>query len=244
MVTLAGRLKELGLSEYEAKVYLSLVALGKSGASAISAQSGVPHAKVYGALESLIRKGLVAVALEKPRKWYAQPPSTVLARLLEDKFAEMTKLKKEIDELGRRYERLPEEAVYVMKGKENFSRILRMLKKPQKYEYRIKWSFEWRPEWARLDSEFRRRGIDIRTMGPINDQTRENLRRWLRQEKIRQFPNEGAPVWFLDDEVVVITLVSSDAIMVIRDKPFVKLLKDLYLAAWEKAKPIAQKELA
>jgi len=48
-----------GLSEYEAKVYLSLIGLGSSGARKLSVNCKVPRTKVYGTLKKLIEYGLV-----------------------------------------------------------------------------------------------------------------------------------------------------------------------------------------
>ena len=48
-----------GLSEYEAKVYLSLIGLGSSRARKLSIDCKVPRTKVYGTLKKLIDYGLV-----------------------------------------------------------------------------------------------------------------------------------------------------------------------------------------
>ncbi|MBC8223764.1 TrmB family transcriptional regulator [Candidatus Bathyarchaeota archaeon] len=48
-----------GLSEYEAKVYLSLIGLGSSRARKLSINCKVPRTKVYGTLKKLIEYGLV-----------------------------------------------------------------------------------------------------------------------------------------------------------------------------------------
>jgi sugar-specific transcriptional regulator TrmB len=48
-----------GLSEYEAKVYLSLIGLGSSGARKLSINCKVPRTKVYGTLKKLVDFGLV-----------------------------------------------------------------------------------------------------------------------------------------------------------------------------------------
>ncbi|MEE8354974.1 MAG: helix-turn-helix domain-containing protein, partial [Candidatus Bathyarchaeia archaeon] len=48
-----------GLSEYEAKVYLSLIGLGNSRARKLSINCKVPRTKVYGTLKKLIDYGLV-----------------------------------------------------------------------------------------------------------------------------------------------------------------------------------------
>jgi len=49
----------LGLSEYEAKIYVSLVEAGQAKARTLSVLSGVPRTKVYSVLKKLIDLGLV-----------------------------------------------------------------------------------------------------------------------------------------------------------------------------------------
>ncbi|MBW3022798.1 helix-turn-helix domain-containing protein, partial [Candidatus Woesearchaeota archaeon] len=46
-------LKELGLTENEAKAYETLLRLGKTSASHISKESGVPYGRIYNVLSSL-----------------------------------------------------------------------------------------------------------------------------------------------------------------------------------------------
>ena len=54
-------LKALGLSEYQAKVYIALVGYGSASASEISMASKVPQNKVYSVLKELEEDGLVFV---------------------------------------------------------------------------------------------------------------------------------------------------------------------------------------
>ncbi len=54
-------LKILGLSEYQAKVYIALVGYGSASASEISMASKVPQNKVYSVLKELEEEGLVFV---------------------------------------------------------------------------------------------------------------------------------------------------------------------------------------
>ncbi|MFX1520636.1 MAG: TrmB family transcriptional regulator [Promethearchaeota archaeon] len=54
-------LKILGLSEYQAKVYIALIGYGSASASAISTASKVPQNKVYSVLKELEEAGLVFV---------------------------------------------------------------------------------------------------------------------------------------------------------------------------------------
>lgn len=63
-----------GLSEYEAKVYVSLVEAGAAKARKLSAMCGVPRTKVYGVLKKLTDMGLVVEIPEDPRKFSPKPP--------------------------------------------------------------------------------------------------------------------------------------------------------------------------
>uniref|UniRef100_A0A942YDK8 TrmB family transcriptional regulator n=1 Tax=Neobacillus citreus TaxID=2833578 RepID=A0A942YDK8_9BACI len=53
------RLKKLGFNEYEAKSYLSLVKQGPVTAYQVSKESGVPRARIYDVLSTLVDKGIV-----------------------------------------------------------------------------------------------------------------------------------------------------------------------------------------
>ena len=57
--TIVGNLTSLGLTKNEAKAYHSLVRLGKSSASIIAEDSGIPRSKVYETLGLLEKRGII-----------------------------------------------------------------------------------------------------------------------------------------------------------------------------------------
>ncbi len=63
-------LVELGFSLYEAKVYASLVRHPKATGYEVSKFSGVPRAKVYEVLESLLQKGFTFLTVEDGKQLY------------------------------------------------------------------------------------------------------------------------------------------------------------------------------
>ena len=67
--------KYTGLSEYEAKSYISLVLEGPVEARKLSMVSGVPRTKVYGTLRKLVERGLVVEMPLEPRKFYVNQPT-------------------------------------------------------------------------------------------------------------------------------------------------------------------------
>lgn len=71
-----------GLSEYEAKAYLSLVSLGSSGARKLSLYSDVPRTKVYGTLKKLIDYGLVVEIPGAPKHFVPASPDDAFGTIL------------------------------------------------------------------------------------------------------------------------------------------------------------------
>lgn len=74
-------LKSLGLTKYEALVYIALLRVMSATASEIHESSGVPRASVYPVLDQLKEKDLVSVSLSAPKRFAALPPSEAIAKL-------------------------------------------------------------------------------------------------------------------------------------------------------------------
>ncbi|MBU2561192.1 MAG: hypothetical protein KKD17_02760 [Nanoarchaeota archaeon] len=71
-------LLELGLNNYEAKVYLTLVEEGTSTAKNVSDITGIPYGKVYEIITSLCTKGFSMTLPTKPMKCKALSPQEIL----------------------------------------------------------------------------------------------------------------------------------------------------------------------
>jgi len=74
----AEALRELGLSNYEAKVFVALQQLGAGDAQEIGRVSDVPRSQVYGAADDLATRGLVEVVESSPKAY--RPVSLETAR--------------------------------------------------------------------------------------------------------------------------------------------------------------------
>jgi len=75
-------LKSLGLTKYEALVYIGLLKVASATASEIHEISGVPRASVYTVIDQLLGKGLVSVSQSAPKRFAAFPPEDAIARLM------------------------------------------------------------------------------------------------------------------------------------------------------------------
>lgn len=67
-------LREIGLTEYETKAYISLVKAGEMTANEISSSTNIPYSKVYTVLETLEKKGWIEVKGGRPRQYYPKSP--------------------------------------------------------------------------------------------------------------------------------------------------------------------------
>lgn len=143
-------LKQAGLTENEAKVYLALIDNGPSLAGQISRKTGMHRRTVYDVTEMLIKKGLIGYILRNNRRLFqASNPERIM---------EMIKEKEElvspvVDSLMEKFEVVKEkEETNFYKGKEglktvfedqlNSQEILILGASPRAYEV-LQFYFKW-----------------------------------------------------------------------------------------------------
>ena len=96
-------LQDLGLSEYEARAFRSLLRTGPTTAKDLSRASDVPMGRIYDVLNTLETYRLVrSQTASRPKKYVAVEPETALDRLLADK-------KEELETKARQYEDIADE---------------------------------------------------------------------------------------------------------------------------------------
>lgn len=97
------KLKDFGLTDYQARVYLALLDLGTATASQIPASSRVPRTRIYATMQQLHAKGLVQILPEKPLRYKAVPFARYLKTLAEDYRARALQLSENADVLAREF---------------------------------------------------------------------------------------------------------------------------------------------
>ncbi len=75
------KLVPLGLTSTEAKIYVTLIDLGRAQAGIISRKTGIHRRSVYDALERLIEKGLVSYIKENDKRFYTPADPQRLSEL-------------------------------------------------------------------------------------------------------------------------------------------------------------------
>jgi sugar-specific transcriptional regulator TrmB len=101
------KLQGIGLTEYEAKAYLSLLNAHLSTASKVSEKSIVPRTKIYAVLESLSAKGWVKIYSGVPLLFKAVDPREVFERIKQDYHGFLDSveatLKKEVKDMKEKF---------------------------------------------------------------------------------------------------------------------------------------------
>ncbi len=130
-LSLTESLKSLGLTKYEALVYIGLLKVSGATATEIHEISGVPRASVYPVLDRLIQKNLVSVSHATPRRFDAIPPEDGIDYLLETVQTDAQRAKKMLSRIYRDRslkERGDQEFIWSIRGDEHIrSRLTDLL---------------------------------------------------------------------------------------------------------------------
>ena len=122
---LAGELRKLGLTGYEAKCYVSLVKMGASDPRKVASKASVPYPSAYEALRKLQDLGWVELVTRRPAVYRARDPGTILNE-------EQSRLKVTFGALEEIYKSTPAdqaELVYTLRGKDRvLSKLVEMIR--------------------------------------------------------------------------------------------------------------------
>ena len=113
-------LSDLGLTSYEAKVFVALTQLGEASVGEIYPQADVPRSAVYGVLDKLQKKGMIEISHGKPTKYRALNPDIALGKL-ERAFTDARDYTVEaLTEIHNSAPvDIPTDAIWVIKGEKN-----------------------------------------------------------------------------------------------------------------------------
>ncbi|MDQ3379878.1 MAG: TrmB family transcriptional regulator [Actinomycetota bacterium] len=88
-------LSDLGLTNYEARVYLALTRRGSSTASETARVAGIPRQRIYDVLSSLVGRGLASTRPGQVTKYVASAPEEAIERLVSDHRTRLEELERE-----------------------------------------------------------------------------------------------------------------------------------------------------
>ena len=164
-------LKELGLDQSEAAIYVSLYKYGTSTVLELSRNTKIDRSKVYRRLEDMRDIGLVNEVIDGKRKSYQATGLNMLEKLLKRKEKKVTDLKEVYDDVklylsGNIGLNDPETKVLFYRGKDGLKQMiwnnLRSKKECVGYTYRRVSEYVGKRFVERWRDEFIRRGIRFR----------------------------------------------------------------------------------
>jgi sugar-specific transcriptional regulator TrmB len=112
---LADKLSVLGLSPYEARAYIALVAHGYGNAEVIATTAQIPRTSSYKILQSLEDKGFAIATVGRPKIFKPEPPKNIYEKFrndLEETFKKLTLLHEIVHDRG-----MPQ-LIFTIAGKE------------------------------------------------------------------------------------------------------------------------------
>ncbi|MCC7552792.1 hypothetical protein KO317_03985 [Candidatus Micrarchaeota archaeon] len=100
------KLKALGLSDPEVKIYVALLKSGPLSASQLSKKTGMYRPYVYDTLENLIGKDLVTYTIRKSKKEFECAPPSALKKLLKKEQDQLKQKQGVVDSLVPKLEKI------------------------------------------------------------------------------------------------------------------------------------------
>lgn len=92
-----------GLTEYQARVYLTLLDLGTATASQIPPLSRVPRTRIYATMQQLHEKGLVEILPESPLRYKAAPFADFLRSIADDHRSRAAQIESSVETQAREF---------------------------------------------------------------------------------------------------------------------------------------------
>jgi sugar-specific transcriptional regulator TrmB len=124
-------LRNLGLNEYEAKVYSTLIGLRKATARDIHEISRVPRGRIYEILHDLARRGFIGVEEGSPTCYYLLDPDEVIDHMKEEYLCTLEKTRRAIRDISFTLPR-PPPSFYMLRSEWAIDNHVRALLKKAK----------------------------------------------------------------------------------------------------------------
>ena len=244
-------LRKLGLTEYEEKIYLTLLREGSLTGGKVSKLSKVPHGRTYEVLLNLADKGFVSVIPKQPKIFQAIKPEICIPHFVSKKREELSDVEKQaLNELKKIEKRVgvegTEEDIVIMKGKRDVLALVDYNIKMSKKYLKAMFTYELMSyKTTRLTEEAIKRGVKVRHIATkITPKglklIKEDIKRGI---KVRYFPVKEMRLNIRDGEEVVQSIVNPENLMdrisiLIKNKELAKSLEHYFDSIWRKAKKI------
>jgi len=242
-------LRDIGMTEAEAKTYLHVLSCRNSTAGELSKCLGYSRPKIYEALEKLTYRGLLQIRYCRPRLYSALDPGMAIEKYIDSKVTEMQNVSKKItphlDKLYSEKHGIVEEEteVWISKGARSYFIKLRELIEKAKKEVFIMNGFFLENEFVTLidaAKELKKKDIAMRIITPndIQPSEKKELMEYFDTRSFKMF----VPIKdiYIDSSELLISIptIHNGAItevtsIYIGNKAWVEAFKSFYDVIWK-----------
>lgn len=254
-------LQRIGLSRYEALVFVNLARAGAATAGEVARGSGVNRVQTYRALEGLEARGLVEVTLDRPRRYAARAINDVFEMIADEKRGELQQLdavRKGLlgawPQISGRTRESPSVRLQVIKGRTQIYRTLRQVVGTAKEEVLaftttkgLQRSYRAGINDALLEAM--RRGVKPRLIADINEGNAALMARVAEYVPLRHLERQRARFIIVDRSSIMAFLIQdektirgdAETALWTNSSDFVKAHLDFFEEAWPVAIPAARR---
>lgn len=118
-------LRKLGLSEYEARAYTTLLVMGELTPQEVSNAANIPYTKVYEVLKRLEAKGWAVAVSRTPMVYAPVKPEVALTNVRQTIETELRSAEKILKAIGKEWVGTVPAGVYIIRTLESLKRIAR-----------------------------------------------------------------------------------------------------------------------
>lgn len=254
------QLKKLGLGDYEALIYATLLSSSPASATFIAKKCNLSRSSVYTTFNSLIAKGLVGTTYKNDVKQFIAQDHSTLEQLLkkekgdlDEKFKILELLRDSFQFFSNSTLNIPQ--VIFFEGQEGLKKIYLSMMRQARLKatlYLLRDEFVWQPEWKfifeqdwhgrvkRLKTE---KGIKTKLL--INNSKIENTHAKFYKSK-KELEYESLPsknsvkqfaIYILGDIVSVLSMEKNNLVGIkITNQHFADNFKNLFETLWQKSK--------
>lgn len=258
-------LEKFGLSNYENKVYMTLMEIGLSDARTISTQSKVPYGRIYDVLDSLSSQKIIIEQNGRPKQYLAVEPGIVLENLIKSQKQKLDQLSKDseitLQKLNRLYEAKPKEKLVwkVAIGDDLYDSYIDLIQEARReflgYVEINEASFQNHEEsnlYLRVFEKLATKGVKVKILVGVEDEgiletlieSNPDLINFLGRFELRTTSILTYPFTILDSEKVILKVVNPImptemlAGIYLWQKDLALTLLEKFDSLWNSSKPI------